>query len=383
MLANTKIFGSTGPLSATAAISMRLVPRISSTPRTLSIRPTRSIRTVQYVSDLMSGRNLIPHSRYQTDTTPGSRLSHNGFTPINPRSSLPILCNPHSLRLFSTTSPTRSSQQQPAKATSKDPPSSSSTFVTRMTNTNSPTHLHPEHPPGSWQADWIIIRELMTYVWPQNQPGIKARVVIALSLLVGGKLLNVYVPIFFKHIVDALNNASGSSAVATTIATESLDATVMTIAGALLLGYGAARLGAVLFQELRNAIFGLVAQRAVRDAARGIFSHLHNLDLSFHLDRQTGGLVRAIDRGTKGIQMILSSIVFNVVPTALEISMVCGILAVSFGVEYAVVTIATMLTYGLFTVTTTAWRTKFRRQMNAADNEAASTATDSLINFEA
>lgn len=194
---------------------------------------------------------------------------------------------------------------------------------------------------------------------------------MALSLLIGGKILNVNVPILFKQAVDVLQPMPMPGA------------TVMTVAGTVLLGYGAARLGASLFQELRTAVFGRVAQRAIRYAAREIFYHLLRLDLTFHLSRQTGGLTRAIDRGTKGINQILSSMVFHVVPTALEISMVCGILAYSFGPAYAGVTLATMAAYAAFTFATTTWRVQFRKQMNAADNKAASVATDALLNFEA
>ncbi|KAJ3219669.1 Iron-sulfur clusters transporter atm1, mitochondrial [Dinochytrium kinnereticum] len=227
---------------------------------------------------------------------------------------------------------------------------------------------------GSNAADLRILLDMTKYIWPKGHYSIKARVLLAVSLLVGGKVLNVYVPFFFKHIVDALNAFS---------VTTSPEATVMAIAGAALIGYGASRIGANFSQEMRNAVFGLVAQRAIRDSARGIFMHLQSLDLGFHLNRQTGGLVRAIDRGTKGINQILSSIVFHLVPTFFEISLVCGILGYSFGIEYSLVTLATMISYSVFTFATTAWRTKFRRQMNAADNTAASVATDSLLNFEA
>ncbi|KAJ3066349.1 Iron-sulfur clusters transporter atm1, mitochondrial [Quaeritorhiza haematococci] len=202
----------------------------------------------------------------------------------------------------------------------------------------------------------------------------RARVVIALSLLMSGKILNVYVPQFFKQVVDTLN-ATGAQ--------EAASLGVVTLVGAALIGYGGARLGASMFSEMRNAVFSAVAQRAIRGAARSIFLHLHNLDLSFHLSRQTGGLVRAIDRGTKGINQILSAVVFHIVPTTFEIALVCGILSYQFGSTYAVVTVATMGTYAAFTFVTTAWRTRFRQQMNAADNQAASVATDSLLNFEA
>ncbi|ORZ03543.1 P-loop containing nucleoside triphosphate hydrolase protein [Syncephalastrum racemosum] len=201
--------------------------------------------------------------------------------------------------------------------------------------------------------------------------GVKARVVIALSLLVGGKLLNVQVPFFFKDVVDSLGVSFPE------------DSTLWAVCGATIIGYGLARLGASAFQEMRNAVFAAVAQKAIRRVALNVFSHLHKLDLSFHLTRQTGGLNRAIDRGTKGISFLLSSMVFHVLPTALEISMVSGILAYKFGTPYAVVTLTTIAAYTTFTVTTTAWRTQFRKQANQADNEAATKAVDSLINFEA
>ncbi|RCH94080.1 Iron-sulfur clusters transporter atm1, mitochondrial [Rhizopus azygosporus] len=220
-------------------------------------------------------------------------------------------------------------------------------------------------------TDWAIIKQLMKYIWPKNDIGVKTRVVIALSLLIGGKLLNVQVPFFFKNVVDSLN------------VTIPDDATLWTVCGAAIIGYGLARLGASAFQELRNAVFAAVAQKAIRRVALNVFSHLHKLDLGFHLTRQTGGLNRAIDRGTKGISFMVSSMVFHVLPTALEISMVCGILAYKFGTPFALVTFSTILAYTAFTVTTTAWRTKFRKEANAADNVAASKAVDSLINFEA
>ena len=138
-----------------------------------------------------------------------------------------------------------------------------------------------------------------------------------------------------------------------------------------------------VFQELRNAIFASVAQKAIRRVACNVFEHLLRLDLSFHLSRQTGGLTRAIDRGTKGISFLLTSMVFHIIPTALEIAMVCGILAYQYGPKFAAITAATMVAYTAFTVVTTSWRTKFRKQANSADNQGATVAVDSLINFEA
>ncbi|QSS51120.1 iron-sulfur clusters transporter atm1 [Histoplasma capsulatum var. duboisii H88] len=162
-----------------------------------------------------------------------------------------------------------------------------------------------------------------------------------------------------------------------------LGGTAFTVAGSMIIAYGASRIGATLFQELRNAVFASVAQKTIRRVAQNVFDHLLRLDLNFHLTRQTGGLTRAIDRGTKGISFLLTSMVFHIFPTALEISLVCGILSYQYGPKFAAITAATMVAYTAFTITTTAWRTKFRKQANAADNRGATIAVDSLINYEA
>lgn len=146
---------------------------------------------------------------------------------------------------------------------------------------------------------------------------------------------------------------------------------------------GLSRVGAYAFSELRNAVFAKVAQESIRQLGRSVFTHLLRLDLEWHLSRQTGGLTRAIDRGTKGISFLLSSIVFHIIPTAVEISMVCGILSYKCGWNFAAVTIMTMAAYAWFTIKTTAWRTRFREEANVADNKGASASLDSLLNYEA
>lgn len=225
-------------------------------------------------------------------------------------------------------------------------------------------------------TNWEIIRTLAQHVWPKNDIGTKGRVVLALSLLLAGKVLNVQVPFFFKAVVDKMNTSFS----------EPLDlsnpASIWVVAGASILGYGSARICAAAFSEMRNAVFANVAQRSIRTIARNVFTHLLAMDLSWHLSRQTGGLTRAIDRGTKGIAFLLQSIVFHIVPTALEISLVCGILTYNCGASFASVAGLTMLAYAWFTVRTTSWRTQFRRQANAADQRGATTSLDSLINFE-
>jgi len=149
-----------------------------------------------------------------------------------------------------------------------------------------------------------------------------------------------------------------------------------------ILSYGLARFGAVLFGELRNAVFAKVSQNAIKTVSLQTFKHLMKLDLNWHLSRQTGGLTRAMDRGTKGISYVLSAMVFHIIPITFEISLVCGILTYQFGSSFAAVTFTTMLLYALFTFRTTAWRTQFRRNANKADNKASSVIVDSLLNFE-
>ncbi|CAN8105468.1 unnamed protein product [Discula destructiva] len=222
------------------------------------------------------------------------------------------------------------------------------------------------------KADWAIIKEMSHYLWPKDSFGTKARVSLAVALLIGAKVLNVQVPFYFKSIVDSMNIDIGATG-----------GTALTVAGTMIFAYGATRIGATVFQELRNAVFASVAQKAIRKVARNVFDHLLRLDLNFHLTKQTGGLTRAIDRGTKGISFLLTSMVFHVIPTALEITMVCGILTYQYGASFAAITTITMATYTAFTIWTTAWRTKFRRQTNAADNKASTVAVDSLINYEA
>lgn len=216
-----------------------------------------------------------------------------------------------------------------------------------------------------------IMKNMIKYLWPKNNRSAKIRVVVALTLLVLSKLLNIQVPFYFKQIIDDMNidwtNQLGI---------------VGTSVGVLIFAYGAGRFGAVLFGELRNAIFATVAQKAIRQVANNTFEHLLKLDLGFHLARQTGGLTRAIERGTKGISYVLQSMVFHIIPLTLEISLVSGVLTYNYGWKFATVTLLTMAAYSYFTIKTTAWRSQFRRDANAADNKAANVALDSLINFE-
>ncbi|XWS71962.1 hypothetical protein CRYUN_Cryun03dG0183500 [Craigia yunnanensis] len=225
-------------------------------------------------------------------------------------------------------------------------------------------------------ADMKILRTLAGYLWMKDNLEFRLRVMTALGFLVGAKLLNVLVPFFFKFAVDWLTPPNANPLANSTFV--ALFATPT----AVLIGYGIARCGASAFNELRTAVFSKVALRTIRSVSRKVFSHLHDLDLRYHLNRETGALNRIIDRGSRAINFILSSMVFNVVPTVLEISMVSGILAYKFGASFAWITSLSVAAYIAFTLTVTQWRTKFRKAMNKADNDASTRAIDSLINYE-
>ncbi|KAI0729296.1 iron-sulfur clusters transporter ATM1 [Fomitopsis betulina] len=267
----------------------------------------------------------------------------------------------------------QSAQQPPAHGKPVTPSLTAPDPAAKAAQNVAPAASDSDHVSQAEQRkkDWSIIRRLAENIWPKGDWTTRSRVILGFGLLIGGKLLNVQVPLLFKQIIDSLN-------LDVTAGT-----TVWVVVGSLIAGYGAARIGATLFAELLNATFASVGQRAVRKVARETFEHLLNLDLKFHLSRQTGGLTRAIDRGTKGITFILQAIIFRIVPTALEISLVCGILTYNFGWNFAAITAVTMAAYTWFTVRTTSWRTRFRREANAADNRAATVAVDSLINYEA
>lgn len=267
----------------------------------------------------------------------------------------PVRTTPHHTTVFTSTIARRAYANSPGKQEAREKKDSSTYLFGRQIST----------------SQLKMLRSLLVTIWPKENPKFKVRVVVALLLLIGSKLLNVQVPFFFKSIIDEMN----------ILWAEQLG-TVGTVMGSLILAYGGARFGAVLFGELRNAVFASVAQLAIKRVANNTFKHLLNMDLQFHLLRQTGGLTRAIDRGTKGISYVLSAMVFHIIPISFEISMVCGILTYNYGMLFAAVTLLTMATYSVFTIKTTAWRTGFRRQANNADNQAASVALDSLINYE-
>ncbi|MEM7406119.1 MAG: ABC transporter ATP-binding protein/permease [Pseudomonadota bacterium] len=211
------------------------------------------------------------------------------------------------------------------------------------------------------------LRALLAYLWPRDEVGIKFRVVVALACLVLAKVAVVYVPWFYKEAIDALTLDSANPVVLPVL---------------LIVGYGVARVLSLVFGELRDAIFAKVGQRAIRVVALQVFEHLHALSLRFHLDRQTGGLSRAIERGTQAIDTLLRFSLFNIIPTIIEIALVFGVLWIALDLTVALIALVTVVTYIWYTMSVTEWRLKFRRQMNEADSTANTKAIDSLLNFE-
>ncbi|MGH6941176.1 ABCB family ABC transporter ATP-binding protein/permease [Hypericibacter sp.] len=219
---------------------------------------------------------------------------------------------------------------------------------------------------SSPRGQWAALRSLLPHLWPRGETELKARVVLASTCLILAKVTNLYVPILFKRMVDALG----------------MTGTALVLPLGLLAAYGLARVLAQLFAELRDAIFAKVAQRAIRRVALQTFRHLHQLSLRFHLDRQTGGLSRAIERGAKGIEFLLFFVLFNVFPTLVEIGLVCVVLWHFYDVWFALLTAVTIGGYIWYTFFVTEWRIKYRRRMNESDSEANTKAIDSLLNYE-
>ncbi|MCE7914528.1 MAG: ABC transporter ATP-binding protein/permease [Nitrosomonas sp. PRO4] len=221
-----------------------------------------------------------------------------------------------------------------------------------------PTRLEK---PAATRNNLKTIATLLPYLWE-----FKVRVILALSLLVLAKLANVSVPLVLKEIVDALNQPHA----------------VLVLPVFLLISYGVLRLCSTLFGELRDAIFAKVTQRAIRRVANKVFTHLHSLSLRFHLERQTGGVSRDIERGTRGISFLLNFMLFNILPTLLEIGLVLGILVSQYDIWFAIIIFLTLFAYIALTLIVTEWRMIFRRTMNNMDSKANTQAIDSLLNYE-
>jgi ATP-binding cassette subfamily B protein len=214
-------------------------------------------------------------------------------------------------------------------------------------------------------SDWKVIRDLLPYLLEY-----KFRVAIALTCLLAAKVTNLGIPILMKELIDELNIKAGSPQA------------LLVVPAGLILAYGLLRVSASLFTELRESLFARVTQNAVRKVALQVFEHLHSLALSFHLARQTGGVSRDIERGTRGIQSLISYSLYSILPTLIEFCLVLGYLAYAYDMWFAIITLVALLLYIAFTVVVTEWRTHFRRTMNDMDSKANQKAIDSLLNFE-
>ncbi len=223
------------------------------------------------------------------------------------------------------------------------------------------TAARPARQPRGTRNDWVVLRSLLPYLME-----FKWRVAVALIFLASAKLANVGVPLIMKRIVDSLDARSA----------------VIALPLALLATYGLLRLSTTLFAELRDVVFVRVAKRAIRRVALQVFRHLHALSLRFHLERQTGGLTRDIERGTRGISTLLNYMLFSIIPVILEFSLVAAVLLTKFDWRFAAVTFAAVAVYMVFTIAVTEWRMDFRRKSNELDAKANTRAIDSLLNYE-
>jgi ATP-binding cassette, subfamily B, heavy metal transporter len=219
--------------------------------------------------------------------------------------------------------------------------------------------------PPAPRSDWGTLAKLLPYLWQYRW-----RVGIALAFMVAAKMANVSVPLLLKELVDALSFKPGDPAA------------VLVVPIGLLVAYGALRLSTTLFTELRELIFAKATEGAARSISLQVFRHLHALSLRFHLERQTGGMTRDIERGTRAVHSLISYSLYSIVPTLIEVTMVLTLLAVKFDAWFAWITIAALVVYITFTISVTEWRTKFRKQMNELDSAAHSRAIDALLNYE-
>ncbi len=231
--------------------------------------------------------------------------------------------------------------------------------------TVAPVGTAPAKPIAPARSDWVTLRRLLPYLWEY-----KVRVILALALMVCAKFANVGVPLLLKELVDSLTLKPGDPMA------------VLVVPIGLLLAYGLLRLSTTFFNELREFVFAKATQGAARSIALQTFEHLHALSLRFHLERQTGGMTRDIERGVRGIESLISYSLYSIVPTLIEVTLVLTILAVKFDAWFAWITIGALALYITFTVIVTEWRTQFRKEANEFDSAAHNKAIDSLLNYE-
>jgi ATP-binding cassette, subfamily B, heavy metal transporter len=220
-------------------------------------------------------------------------------------------------------------------------------------------------PAAAPRGDWATLAKLLPYLWRYRW-----RVGIALAFLIGAKVANVGVPVLLKHLVDALSIKPGDTAA------------ILVVPVGLLVAYGALRLSTSLFTELRELIFAKATEGTARSISLQVFAHLHALSLRFHLERQTGGMTRDIERGTRAVHSLISYSLYSIFPTLVEVVLVLTLLGTQFDAAFAWITLAALAAYIVFTIAVTEWRTQFRKQMNELDSHAHTRAIDSLLNYE-
>ena len=234
-----------------------------------------------------------------------------------------------------------------------------------MRHHSHPSDSSPQGDPPKQRSDKETVKRLLPYLWTY-----KWRVLAALTFMVGAKLANVSVPLLLKDLIDAMSFKPNDPQA------------VLVVPVAMLVTYGALRLSVSAFTELRELVFAKATQGAARQIALETFEHLHGLSLRFHLERQTGGMTRDIERGVRGIESLISYSLYSVVPTLIEVALVLGILAVKFDVWFAGITLTALVLYIIFTIGVTEWRTQYRRMANEFDSAAHTKAVDSLLNYE-
>ncbi len=229
---------------------------------------------------------------------------------------------------------------------------------------------------GGRADHWTVFLGLLPFVWPEGRPDLRLRVVLAFLVLVVAKLVTVSVPVLFKMATDLLAGTGQGGAGLSFLQSLGLGA------GAIIIAYGTTRVLMMVLNQVRDVFFTRVGQNAVRELNNRTFRHLHQLSLRFHLERRTGGLSRVIERATRGIELIIRMGILNVVPTALELLLICGILLYYFDWTYVVIVLVTVAAYMWFTFAASEWRMSIRREMNDSDTDANTKAIDSLLNFE-
>jgi ABC-type transport system involved in Fe-S cluster assembly fused permease/ATPase subunit len=225
------------------------------------------------------------------------------------------------------------------------------------------------------RSGWATLGTLLPYLWR-----FRGRIALALAFMVAAKVANVGVPIVLKRIVDTFDPAAGGTAAGAT--TSAGAAAMLAVPLGLVIGYGLLRLSTTLFTELRELVFARVTQGAVREISLRVFRHLHALSLRFHLERQTGGLTRDMERGGRGVSSLVSYTIYSILPTAVEIALVLGYLVWNYHLDFVLITAVALALYATWTIVVTEWRTAFRRSMNELDSRANVRAVDSLLNYE-